>query len=208
MNRRPGLVVWASGLLLALFYLTAVFAPFVAPYDFAEQNRNFPNCPPSRLHVNSPSGWGESIVYTHPFIRADPQTRRYDEQIDVRIPIDLFSRGHLFTTAPDGGKVFLLGTDSLGRDLFSRIVYRSPISFTIGTLVGSIAGYTGGWVDNIIMRLVEVEMSLPSFYFLLALASVIPPNLSSAATFFLIVVLLSFISWAGFARIIQIGRAS
>jgi len=214
MNRRPGLIVWMSGIILAVFYLTAVFAPFVAPYDFAEQNRNFPNCPPSRPHVNSPSDWGESVFYTHPSVLADPQTRHYDEQPDVRIPIELFARGHLFTTAPDRGKVFLLGTDNLGRDLFSRIVFGSrislsigvigvAISFTIGTLVGSIAGYTGGWVDNLIMRLVEVEMSLPSFYFLLALASVIPANLSSAATFFLIVVLLSFISWAGFARIIR-----
>lgn len=213
-TRRPGLVVWASGLLLTLFYLVAIAAPFVAPYDYAEQNRAFPNCPPSRLRLNSPSRWSESVFYTHPFVLADPLTRRYDERLNVQIPVRLLSRGHLFTTPPDGGKVFLLGTDSLGRDLFSRIVYGSrislsigvigvAISFTIGTLIGSIAGYTGGWVDNVIMRLVEVEMSLPSFYFLLALASVIPSNVSSAETFLLIVVLMSFISWAGFARIIR-----
>jgi peptide/nickel transport system permease protein len=213
-SRRPGAVVWASAALLALFYLTALAAPFVAPYDFTEQNRTFPDCPPSSLHVNPPGRWGGSIFYTHPRVLADPLTRRYDEQVDERVPIHLLAHGHLFTTPPGGPKFFLLGTDSLGRDLFSRIVFGGrislsiglvgvAISFTIGTFVGSIAGYSGGWVDNILMRLVEIEMSLPSFYFLLALAAIIPPRLSSAATFFLIVVLMSFISWAGFARIIR-----
>jgi len=210
----PGIVVWLSATILTVLYLTALAAPFVAPYDYTEQNRASPNCPPSRLYLNPPSQWAESVLYTHAFVLLDPQTRRYAEQQDVRVPIEWFTRGHLFTTPPGSEKFFLLGTDSLGRDLFSRIVYGGrvslsigligvTISFVIGTLVGSVAGYMGGWIDTLLMRLVEIEMSLPSFYLLLALAAVIPADLSSAATFFLIVALMSFISWAGFARIIR-----
>jgi peptide/nickel transport system permease protein len=108
----------------------------------------------------------------------------------------------------------MLGSENLGRDLFSRIVYGARvsmciglvgvfISFSLGIMVGAFSGLMGGMTDNLIMRWCEIEMSLPSFYFLLALAAVIPSGMSTVATFFMIVAIMAFISWAGFARVIR-----
>ncbi len=120
---------------------------------------------------------------------------------------------HLFGTA-GAGKLNLLGTDEQGRDQFSRLVYGGRISlfigligvlisFPIGTILGGIAGYFGGWIDAIIMRVAEVLMTLPSLYLLVALASVLPDRVSSSQRFLLIVAITSFISWAGLARVIR-----
>ncbi|MEY2984361.1 MAG: hypothetical protein RLZZ568_978 [Cyanobacteriota bacterium] len=120
---------------------------------------------------------------------------------------------HLFGTVGPA-KINLLGTDEQGRDQFSRLVFGGRISlfiglvgiiisFPLGMAVGGIAGYFGGWIDALLMRLVEVLMTIPGIYLLVALAAVLPPGLSSAQRFFLIVVITSFISWSGLARVIR-----
>ncbi len=120
---------------------------------------------------------------------------------------------HLFGTTGKG-KLNLLGTDEQGRDQFSRIVYGGRISlfigligvlisFPIGIILGGISGYFGGWIDATIMRVAEVLMTLPSLYLLIALASVLPDRVSSSQRFLLIIVITSFISWAGLARVIR-----
>ena len=124
---------------------------------------------------------------------------------------------HLFGTDDRPGLkayVNLLGTDEQARDQFSRLVYGSrvslfigllgiAISFPLGMLVGGIAGYFGGWVDGILMRFVEVLMTIPDIYLLISLAAVLPPGLNSAQRFLLVTVITSFVRWAGLARVIR-----
>lgn len=120
---------------------------------------------------------------------------------------------HLVGTAGDG-RLNLLGTDEQARDQFSRLIYGGRISlsiglvgialsFPLGMLVGGISGYFGGWLDSVLMRFVEVLMTIPDIYLLVALAAVLPPGLSSAQRFLLITLITSFISWASLARVIR-----
>lgn len=154
--------------------------------------------------------------YTLLQIQLPLPTRLSLSQPEIK-PIELFGgfqgNRHLFgTTGP--GKWNLLGTDEQGRDQFSRLVHGGRISlsiglvgiavsFPLGMLVGGISGYFGGPVDSILMRLVEVLMTIPSIYLLVALAAVLPPGLTSAQRFLLIVLITSLVRWTGLARVIR-----
>jgi peptide/nickel transport system permease protein len=120
---------------------------------------------------------------------------------------------HLFGAIGEG-YINLLGTDEQARDQFSRLVHGGRISlsiglvgilvsFPLGMIVGGISGYFGGLVDGVLMRLVEVMMTIPTIYLLVALAAVLPAGLTSSQRFLLIVLITSFVSWAGLARVIR-----
>ena len=132
---------------------------------------------------------------------------------DVQVFPGIKGNLHLFGTA-GAGRLNLIGTDEQARDQLSRLIYGGRISlfigivgtlitFPLGLLIGGISGYFGGILDAILMRIVEVIMVVPALYLLVALGGVLPPGLTSAQRFLLIVVIISFISWAGLARVVR-----
>ncbi|MBN3038444.1 MAG: ABC transporter permease [Candidatus Omnitrophica bacterium] len=226
LKRNP-IAVTAFFILVAL-YLTAIFADFIAPYNYDNEDRLRSYNPPTRIHFFDEKGKFHlrPFVYDYGFEFNEFYRRIYIENKAKRYPIKLLRHGdhykllwlipsdlHLFGV--DGpARLYLLGADSRGRDLFSRILYGSrislsiglvgvAISFVIGTMLGGISGYFGGKVDNIIMRLCEMVMMIPGFYLMLALRAAFPPKLSSAQVYLLIVVIMSFIGWAGLARVVR-----
>ncbi|MBD1901421.1 ABC transporter permease [Trichocoleus sp. DQ-A3] len=139
-----------------------------------------------------------------------PLPPKFDE---VEILSGIPFNWHLFGTLGEG-KLNVLGTDEQGRDQFSRLLHGGKISlsiglvgiaisFPLGLLVGGISGFFGGTTDSILMRFVEVLMTIPSLYLLVALAAVLPSGLTSAQRFLLIVLITSFVGWAGLARVIR-----
>jgi len=215
----------AGGALLVLFYLCALLAPFLAPYREDEMDRASYFQPPQPLHYT----WDGRLrlpPVTFPMRLADPGAFRYAEDRAHPVPVRLFvqgapyrllgvipSRRHLYG-GEHGVRVYLLGTDSYGRDVASRLLYGAQvsltvgllgiaISFTIGLLLGGISGYFGGIADTVIMRATELLLSIPSLYLIIALRAVFPSDLPSQQIYLGIVAILAFIGWAGLARVIR-----
>lgn len=213
---------------LCIIYLSLLFADFWAPYtkDFSDRNQSY--APPSVIFIINEKGhisWPYTYNYKREFDANEMQVE-YKLDRSHKYFLQFFSRGEKykflglipcsrhFVGVEPSGRLYLLGTDINGRDVFSRILFGGRISMTIGFLAlfvlfpigllyGGISGYFGGIVDNLMMRFAEAVMSIPSFYLLIILAAILPSNMTSIQRFILIVLILALIGWAGFARVVR-----
>ena len=208
-NRMAMVCLWV----LAVLYLLAIFADFISPYSYKDEERNFSYCPPTAIEFFDHGHAAYPFVYYRTLTFDAVHRRVYVTDKTKKYPLHFFKDGRLFgVDAP--ARLYLWGADARGRDLFSRIWYGArislsigllgvAISFMLGLLIGGIAGFYGGWVDGVLMRVCEMFMMLPGFYLMLALRAAVPENFNSVQVYFSVVVILAFIGWASLARIIR-----
>ncbi|MXZ20629.1 MAG: ABC transporter permease, partial [Caldilineaceae bacterium SB0665_bin_25] len=219
-----------SLVVLGLFYLVAVFAEFVAPYDPYIFREELTLAPPHTVRFIDPDGNFHLRPFVHPFKKSlDPETYAaiFVEDETVMQPLGLFVRGdpyklwglfeseiHLFGLQDPEARLSLLGQDTVGRDLFTRIVYGARISLTIGLvgvamsfflgiLIGGLSGYLGGTVDMVIQRVIESLRALPTLPLWMALSIALPSDWPVVRTYFAIVIILSIVGWTSIARVVR-----
>ena len=221
-------VAVAALVVLAILYLGALFAEFLSPYDPRIHDVRYLYAPPHRIHFVDEDGRLHLRPFVYPLTATtDPRTllTTYLEDNTEQHALRFFVRGdpyrlwglfpadhHLFGTSE--GKVFLLGTDKLGYDMLSRLIYASRISltvglvgiavsFTLGILIGGISGYFGGIVDLAFQRVIEFILSIPSLPLWMGLSAALPLHWSTTKVYFGIVVILSLVGWTSLARVVR-----
>ena len=216
-----------SGIFLAALYFGILICEFLAPYNLHTRNMDYIYAPPQRVHLFHDGQFVGPFVYGRQMtLDMDTLKRNYVEQQNDVQRIRFFCKGdsyqfwgliegdrHLVCPA-ENGQLFLAGTDRLGRDVLSRIIYGARISLTIGLVgisfsfllgivIGGLAGYHGGIFDLIVQRIIEVLQSIPSIPLWLALAAIMPITWSPALIYFGITVILGLLDWTGLARAVR-----
>jgi len=213
-------IALTGGIILIILYLGSIFAGFLAPYPFDYETRSMAYHPPCAIHLLP-----RPYIYRYHMEFKDGQrifttvkTERYYIKFFVKGESykfwNLFTCTRHFIGVEKPARLFIMGSDWNGRDILSRIIYGSRISLSIGIvgvaislslglIIGGISGYFGGKIDTITMRFIELLMCFPGFYLMLALRAVFPLSMPSTTVYFMIVIILAFISWPGIARVIR-----
>ncbi len=217
----------ASGIFLAIMYLMTVFAEFLAPYSVESRNSDYTLAQPHDVNFFHNGEFIGPFVYGYDKeLDLEKIQRIYTPNKDRVVKLNFFCSGdpykfwglidadnHLMCADMEE-PVYLLGSDTLGRDMLSRIIYGArisltiglvgiAISFSLGIIIGGLAGYYGGWVDVIAQRLIEVVQSLPTLPLWLTLVAIMPSNWSQVAVYFAITIILGLIDWTGLARAVR-----
>ncbi len=221
----------AGGVILIIFYLVAIFAEFVAPYDPEAYFARYKLAPPTPIRIIDTEGkLHRPFIYQRDRIRNEETLRYYYiDDITILHPVKLFVKGtpyklwglfdadlHLFgvEAAREEQGVFLAGADRLGRDVFSRLCYGARISLSIGLIgvlmslvlgiiLGGISGYYGGRIDTIIQRVIEFVRTIPNIPLWMALSAALPADWPVVRLYFGITIILSLIGWTGMARVVR-----
>ncbi len=216
-----------SAIILAVLYFSVLIVEFLAPYNPTSRNSQYIYAPPQSIHFFHDGEFVGPFVYGYAkTLNMRNLKREYSEDMNKVYPLRFFCQGdeykfwgqvslnvHLACPAKEG-VFYPLGTDRLGRDVLSRMIYGARISLTVGLvgivlsmalgiIIGGIAGYYGGWVDLVTQRVIELLRSFPELPLWMALSAALPATWGPVMTFFGITLIFALLDWTGLARAVR-----
>ena len=218
--------LWMAATALGALHAVILFAGFFAPYDASTQNRDLTFAPPVRVHFLDATGRFHLRPFVYAWASPSDTQNQYTPDLSRRYGLEFFAEGSAYKIAgligsdrhllavPRPARLFLMGSDAYGRDQFSRFLYGGQISLLAGLLaaavsvllgvgVGALAGFYGGWIDELLMRGGELFLALPWLYLLFAVRAVLPLQIAGWQVFLLLVSVMGLLGWARPARLIR-----